>query len=102
MSAIRRGGGDPRSTPKSVTAGFASGGSTMVAHSGGPAAGDVSASPRPQQDISAGTTRLFFTIGNAIKAVPWLLLVGPTADVWTLMAVCLLAVPRRHGSLDRR
>jgi uncharacterized protein len=25
--------------------------------------------------------------------VPWLLLVKPTADVWTFMAVCLFAIP---------
>ncbi|MBB3145897.1 hypothetical protein FHS21_002311 [Phyllobacterium trifolii] len=34
---------------------------------------------------------MFFTVGNATKAVPWLLLVNPTSDVWTLMAICLLA-----------
>ena len=61
------------------------------------------------KEIYAGTTSLFFTVGNATKAVPWLLLVKPTADVWTLMAVCLIAIPtgvwlgwRLHGTLDQR
>ena len=38
-----------------------------------------------------------------------LLLVKPTADIWILMAICLLAIPagvwlgwRLHGSLDQR
>jgi Iron permease FTR1 family len=81
-----------------VTAGPASGVTTMVAHSSGPP-------PMPlglSKDIYAGTTSLFFTVGNAIKAVPWLLLVKP-------MTVCLLAIPpgvwlgwRLHGTLDQR
>jgi uncharacterized membrane protein YfcA len=70
----------PRSTPKAITAGLASGITTMVAHSGGPP-----------------------------LAMYLLLLVKPTADVWTLMAICLLAIPagvwlgwRFHGALDQR
>src|SRR5262249_8347248 len=61
------------------------------------------------KEIYAGPTSLFFTVGNATKAVPWLLLVKPGADVWTLMAVCLFAIPagvwlgwRLHGTLDQR
>jgi len=61
------------------------------------------------KEIYAGTTSLFFTVGNATKAVPWLLLVRPTGNVWTLMAICLLAIPagvwlgwRLHGRLDQR
>lgn len=61
------------------------------------------------KEIYAGTTSLFFTVGNATKAVPWLLLVKPTADVWFLMAACLFAIPggvwlgwRLHGVLDQR
>ena len=45
------------------------------------------------KELYAGTTSLFFTVGNATKAVPWLLLVRPTADFLALMAVCLLTVP---------
>jgi uncharacterized membrane protein YfcA len=61
------------------------------------------------KEIYAGTTSLFFTVGNAAKAVPWLLLVRPTAGAWELMAICLLAIPagvwlgwRLHGALDQR
>jgi uncharacterized membrane protein YfcA len=61
------------------------------------------------KEVYAGTTSIFFTVGNAIKAVPWLLLVRPTTEVWIVMAACLLAIPtgvwlgwRLHGSLDQR
>jgi len=70
---------------------------------------DVFAAARAQQGIYAGTTSLFFTIGNTTKALPWLLLVKPTGTVWTLMAICLLAIPtgvwlgwRLYGRLDQR
>ena len=99
----------PRSTPKAVTAGLASGISTMVAHSGGPPLAMYLLPLGLSKDIYAGTTSLFFTVGNATKAVPWLLLVKPTADLWTLMAVCLFAIPggvwlgwRLHGKLDQQ
>jgi uncharacterized protein len=99
----------PRSTPKAITAGFASGITTMVAHSGGPPLAMYLLPLGLSKEIYAGTTSLFFTVGNAIKAVPWLLLVKPTGDVWILMAVCLFAVPagvslgwRLHGTLDQR
>jgi len=99
----------PRSTPKAVTAGLASGVTTMVAHSGGPPLAMYLLPLGLSKELYAGTTSLFFTVGNAIKAVPWLLLVKPTADVWTVMAVCLFAVPagvwlgwRLHGTLDQR
>jgi uncharacterized membrane protein YfcA len=99
----------PRSTPKAIAAGVASGITTMVAHSGGPPLAMYLLPLGLSKDIYAGTTSLFFTVGNATKAVPWLLLVKPTADVWTLAALCLLAIPtgvwlgwRLHGSLDQR
>jgi len=99
----------PRSTPKAITAGLASGITTMVAHSGGPPLAMYLLPLGLSKEIYAGTTSLFFTVGNATKAVPWLLLVKPTADIWTLMAVCLLAIPtgvwlgwRLHGMLDQR
>ncbi len=92
-----RGGGQvgaqPRSTPKAITAGFGSGLTTMVAHSGGPPLAMYLLPLGLTKEIYAGTTSLFFTIGNAIKAVPWLLLVRPASTVWILMAICLLAVP---------
>jgi len=98
-----------RSTPKAVTAGFASGVTTMVAHSGGPPLAMYLLPLGLTKELYAGTTSMFFTVGNATKAVPWLLLVRPGADVWALMAICLLAIPagvylgwRLHGALDQR
>jgi uncharacterized protein len=99
----------PRSTPKAITAGLASGITTMVAHSGGPPLAMYLLPLGLSKEIYAGTTSLFFTVGNATKAVPWLLLVKPTADIATLMAVCLFAIPtgvwlgwRLQGMLDQR
>ena len=99
----------PRSSPKAIGAGLTSGITTMVAHSGGPPLAMYLLPLGLSKEIYAGTTSLFFTVGNATKAVPWLLLVKPTADIWTLMAVCLLAIPtgvwlgwRLHGMLDQR
>ena len=98
----------PRSTPKAIAAGLASGITTMVAHSGGPPLAMYLLPLGLSKEIYAGTTSLFFTVGNATKALPWLLLVKPTADVWILMAVCLFAIPlgvwlgwRLHGKLDQ-
>src|ERR1700759_2102746 len=99
----------PRSSPKALAAGLASGITTMVAHSGGPPLAMYLLRLGLTKDVYAGTTSLFFTVGNATKAVPWLLLVKPTGNVWILMLVCLLAIPagvwlgwRLHGSLDQR
>ena len=105
-------GGDvtirPRSTPKALTAGLASGVTTMVAHSGGPPLAMYLLPLGLSKEVYAGTTSLF-TVGNMIKAAPWLLLVKPAGNVWTLMALCLLAIPagiwlgwRLHGRLDQR
>jgi uncharacterized membrane protein YfcA len=99
----------PRSPPKAVAAGLASGITTMVAHSGGPPLAMYLLPLGLAKEIYAGTTSLFFTVGNMIKAGPWLLLVRPTGDVWILMAACLPAIPigvwlgwRFHGRLDQR
>jgi uncharacterized membrane protein YfcA len=99
----------PRSTPKAIAAGVASGITTMVAHSGGPPLAMYLLPLGLSKAVYAGTTSLFFTVGNLTKAVPWLLLVRPTGNVWTLMAVCLLAIPtgvwlgwRLHARLDHR
>ena len=97
----------PRSSPKAIAAGLASGVATMVAHSGGPPLAMYLLPLGLSKAVYAGTTSIFFTIGNATKAVPWLLLVKPTSEVWTLMTACLLAIPtgvwlgwRLHGRLD--
>lgn len=99
----------PRSKPKAIAAGLASGITTMVAHSGGPPLAMYLLPLGLSKAVYAGTTSLFFTVGNAIKAVPWLLLARPAGEVWTLLAACLLAIPagvwlgwRLHGALDQR
>jgi uncharacterized membrane protein YfcA len=68
-----------RSSPKAIAAGVASGITTMVAHSGGPPLAMYLLPLGLSKEVYAGTTSLFFTVGNAIKAVPWLLLVKPRA-----------------------
>lgn len=99
----------PRSRPKAIAAGLTSGMTTMVAHSGGPPLAMYLLPLGLSKEIYAGTTSLFFTVGNATKLVPWLLLVQPTSETWTLMAICLIAIPagiwlgwRLHGALDQR
>src|SRR5262249_61733063 len=62
----------PRSTPKAITAGLASGVTTMVAHSGGPPLAMYLLPLGLTKEIYAGTTSLFFTLGNATTAVPGL------------------------------
>jgi uncharacterized membrane protein YfcA len=99
----------PRSTPKAVASGLASGISTMVAHSGGPPLAMYLLPLGLSKEVYAGTTSLFFTVGNIIKVAPWLVLVKPTGNVWILMAICLIAIPagvrvgwRLHARLDQR
>lgn len=99
----------PRSSPKAVGAGFASGITTMVAHSGGPPLAMYLLPLGLTKEVYAGTTSLFFTVGNATKALPWLLLARPAGSEWVLMAICLCAIPagvwlgwRLHGRLDQR
>jgi uncharacterized membrane protein YfcA len=82
-----------RSTPKAIAAGFGSGLTTMVAHSGGPPLAMYLLPRGLSKQLYAGTTSIFFTVGNLIKAVPWLLIVRPSSSVWILMAICLLAIP---------
>ena len=99
----------PRSSPKAIAAGLASGITTMVAHSGGPPLAMYLLPLGLSKQVYAGTTSLFFTVGNLTKAVPWLVLVKPAGNVWALMVVCLLAIPtgvwlgwRLHRSMDQR
>jgi uncharacterized membrane protein YfcA len=91
------GGGEvsarPRSTPKAIAAGLGSGVTTMVAHSGGPPLAMYLLPLGMAKEVYAGTTSVFFTVGNSMKAVPWLLLVKPGNEVWALMGVCVLSVP---------
>ena len=98
----------PRSVPKGIAAGLGSGVTTMVAHSGGPPLAMYLLPLGLSKELYAGTTSIFFTVGNGIKAVPWLLLVDLNAAAWTLMVVSLLTVPagvwagwRLHQRLDQ-
>ncbi|MDB6143846.1 MAG: hypothetical protein JWP80_2890 [Pseudomonas sp.] len=99
----------PRSSPKAVAAGITSGITTMVAHSGGPPLAIYLLPLGLSKQVYAGTTSMFFTVGNLLKAAPWLLLARPTGSVLSLMIICLLAVPcgvwlgwRLHARLDQR
>jgi uncharacterized protein len=99
----------PRSTSKAIAAGVGSGVTTMVAHSGGPPLAMYLLPLGMAKEVYAGTTSLFFTVGNAMKAVPWLLLVKPAGSVWVLMGICMLVVPlgvwtgwTLHQRLDQR
>jgi uncharacterized protein len=65
----------PRSTRKAVAAGLDSGIASMVARSGGPPLAMYLLPLGLSKDVYAGTSSMFFTVGNALKAVPWLLLV---------------------------
>src|SRR5690348_15937773 len=99
----------PRSKPKAIAAGTCAGITTMVAHSRGPPLAMYLLPLGLSKEVYAGTTSLFFTVGNATKAVPWLLLVRPAGNVWIVMAACALAIPagvwlgwRLHGKLDQQ
>ncbi|KRQ95872.1 permease [Bradyrhizobium jicamae] len=99
----------PRSTPKAMLAGFSSGVTTMVAHSGGPPLAMYLLPLGMSKALYAGTTSLFFTVGNLLKAGPWLALATPTKSLWMLMALCAPAAPagvwagwRLHERLDQR
>jgi len=107
------GGGEvrprPRSRPKAMLAGLSSGVTTMVAHSGGPPLAIYLLPLGMSKALYAGTTSLFFTVGNLLKAGPWLLLAAPSKSLWMLIALCAPAVPagvwagwRLHERLNER
>src|ERR1700732_5040496 len=60
----------PRSSPKAIAGGLASGITTMVAHSGGPPLAMYLLPLGLSREAYAGTTSIFFTVGNLAKAVP--------------------------------
>ena len=98
----------PRSTAKALACGTASGITTMVAHAGGPPLAMYLLPLGMPKHLYAGTTSLYFTVANAIKAGPWLFLGQPSRATWMIMALCLPAVPlgiwtgwRLHEKLDQ-
>lgn len=99
----------PRSTAKGLTAGFVSGVGSMLAHSGGPPVAMYLLPLGLPKAVYAGTTFLFFVVGNFTKVAPWLVLADPQPDLWLLMALCLPMIPlgiwvgwREHERLDQR
>ncbi|MFN9127729.1 MAG: TSUP family transporter, partial [bacterium] len=61
------------------------------------------------KSMYAGTTSMYFTVANAVKAGPWLLLGQPDAKLWILIAACTVVIPagvwvgwRLHQRLDQR
>jgi uncharacterized membrane protein YfcA len=98
----------PRSLWRATAAGGAAGITTMVAHSGGPPLAVYLLSLGLPKALYAGTTSLFFTVANAAKVGPWLLLAGIDRALLDLIALCLPAVPlgvwvgwRLHQRLDQ-
>jgi uncharacterized protein len=98
----------PRSKPKALIAGTASGITSMVAHSGGPPLAMYLLTLGLPKAVYAGTSSSFFTVGNLMKAIPWLALAKPGADLWILMALCLPVIPlgvwtgfKLHERLDQ-
>lgn len=93
-----RGGGAVVARPPSVgaalLAGAASGLTTMVAHAGGPPVAMYLLRRGLPKAVYVGTTSALFSLGNLVKAGPWLLLLRePSPSFWGLMAAGLLAAP---------
>ena len=98
-----------RSAPKALAAGVGSGITTMVAHSGGPPLALYLLSLGLPKSLYAGTTSIFFTLGNVIKMAPWLWVGGASSEIWSLMAISLPVIPigvwlgwRLHEKLDQK
>jgi uncharacterized membrane protein YfcA len=108
-----RGGGQvvkrPRSKPKALMAGTASGITSMIAHSGGPPMAMYLLTLGLPKAIYAGTSSSYFAAGNLMKVIPWLALATPGVELWTLMALCLPVIPigvwagyKLHEGLDQK
>lgn len=65
----------------------------MVAHSGGPPLATYLPPLGLSKSLYAGTTSIFFTVGNLVKAVPWLILVTPGPTLLKLMAMSAIIIP---------
>ncbi len=99
----------PRSVPLALAAGAGSGLTTMIAHAGGPPLAIYLLRRGLPKELYAGTTSVFFTFGNILKAAPWLLVAQPGREIWLMMALALPAIPLGvragwllHGRLDQR
>ena len=106
------GGGEvvqrPRSVPKGFAAGLGSGVTTMVAHAGGPPLALYLLGLGLPKALYAGTTSLFFSVGNLVKFVPWLWVGGTSKELAWLMVMSLPVIPlgvwlgwRLHERLDQ-
>ena len=89
-------------------AGGAAGVTTMVAHSGGPPLAMYLLPLGLPKQIYAGTTSLFFTVGNLVKVGPWLVIGQPSRTLLTMMALGVPVVVagvwtgwRLHQRLDQ-
>ena len=98
-----------RSAGKALAAGVGSGITTMVAHSGGPPLALYLLSLGLPKALYAGTTSIFFTIGNVIKIIPWLWVAQPSMELWLMMLICIPVIPigvwlgwRLHERLDKQ
>ena len=81
---------------------------TMIAHSGGPPLAMYLLPLGLPKQIYAGTTSLFFTVGNLVKAGPWLVIGQPSQSLLTMMALGVPVVVagvwtgwRLHQRLDQ-
>ena len=99
----------PRNAFHAALAGTASGVATMIAHSGSPPLAMYLLRLGLPKEVYVGTNTIYFTIGNAIKVWPWLLIGQPTPAMWKLIAICVpVAVVgvwvgwRVHQHLDQR
>jgi len=99
----------PRSTWGAALAGTGSGVTTMVAHAGGPPLALYLLPLGLPKSVYAGTTSIFFTVGNFVKVIPWLWVTTVPTDVWWLALLAVPTIPlgvwvgwRLHEGLDQR
>ena len=98
----------PRSTLMGLLCGTASGFTTMVAHAGGPPLAMYLLPLGLPKAIYAGTTSMFFTVGNVFKIGPWLTIGQPAGMPWAVIGLAAPMVPlgvwvgwRFHQTLDQ-
>lgn len=80
----------------------------MIAHSGGPPVAMYLLPLGLSKSEYAGTTFVFFIVGNLLKAGPWLALVDLHRQFWTLLLITLPVIIlgvwsgwRLHHRLDQ-